>query len=520
MTKLAKDGDMEAYQYSEVKRWTKKVPGRNIFNLHKVFVPINSNNRHWSCIIVNMTKRTITYYDSLHYNGDKYLRVMEKYLQDEWQNTTLGNPPTTPWILSDNGTNTPYQGNGYDCGVFVCRFAVRLHRENPAEAETFCADRYRKTVHDAIVDPESLRGYIYADQAGNNTEIPGEQKPNKAEPIPVASPPIRRFQTPLSAQSSPNPTQLSSSEGKGREELITKFLTPQSQRATRPHWKQYAEYSDRNSELHRLCIWGENAAMGVFRGRLKSLISDITVRVGIIKCRRVQQPDGHTRYDVFILKETLDRVDSGQIMDEASRQFNWKQRRHLQFNIRNRLRSKRSPMEISTRNPGPNHQKAKPTHEVRQKQPLSLGSLNINGINSKRTGMKFLLQLANFDCLCLQETKQRPGDWQLKFSGYTSFVSMGDHGANERGLGILVRNRFDCRPIGKASAFWQFVEVSGRDLDQPVILGNTYIPTTSRKQVLHKLSLAINQIRCEYNNHIIFLGGDFNTTPEVLETYI
>ena len=60
MTKLAKDGVMSAYQYFEVRTWTRKVSGRNIFNLDKVFVPINCNNSHWSCIIIDMIRKTIT----------------------------------------------------------------------------------------------------------------------------------------------------------------------------------------------------------------------------------------------------------------------------------------------------------------------------------------------------------------------------------------------------------------------------------------------------------------------------
>ena len=78
MTKLANNGDMDTYEYSNVKRWTRIVPGRNIFKLHKVFVPINSNNSHWSCIILDMQTQKATYYDSLHFSGDKYLRIIER----------------------------------------------------------------------------------------------------------------------------------------------------------------------------------------------------------------------------------------------------------------------------------------------------------------------------------------------------------------------------------------------------------------------------------------------------------
>ena len=112
MTKLANDGDMDAYEYSGVSRWTRKIPGKNIFKLHKVFVPINSNNSHWPCIILDMPKQKATYYDSLHFSGDKYLRIIERYIRDEWENTSPDNLPSPPWVFSDNGTNTPYQGNG------------------------------------------------------------------------------------------------------------------------------------------------------------------------------------------------------------------------------------------------------------------------------------------------------------------------------------------------------------------------------------------------------------------------
>jgi Ulp1 family protease len=36
------------YNYGNVSRWSKKLPGKNIFNQKKIFIPININNWHWT----------------------------------------------------------------------------------------------------------------------------------------------------------------------------------------------------------------------------------------------------------------------------------------------------------------------------------------------------------------------------------------------------------------------------------------------------------------------------------------
>jgi hypothetical protein len=52
------------YNYNQVSRWSRKVPGRgNIFNLKYIFVPINLDNSYWTLAVIFMEDKKIQYYD-------------------------------------------------------------------------------------------------------------------------------------------------------------------------------------------------------------------------------------------------------------------------------------------------------------------------------------------------------------------------------------------------------------------------------------------------------------------------
>jgi sentrin-specific protease 1 len=72
------------YCYRNVNRWSKKVPGKDIFNLDKMFIPINVRDRsHWIVAVIDMTKKKITIFDSYHYKYDNVLKALFQYVQDE-----------------------------------------------------------------------------------------------------------------------------------------------------------------------------------------------------------------------------------------------------------------------------------------------------------------------------------------------------------------------------------------------------------------------------------------------------
>ena len=60
------------YNFPNVQRWTKKV---DIFGQKKVFIPINISNRHWVLVLIDLTVKTIFFYDGFEANGDPYVTL-------------------------------------------------------------------------------------------------------------------------------------------------------------------------------------------------------------------------------------------------------------------------------------------------------------------------------------------------------------------------------------------------------------------------------------------------------------
>ena len=132
LTKLFDEGATNQYRYSNVKRWSKKVPGKDIFALDKIFFPMNLSNMHWACAVIYMQEKRIQVYDSMLGSGVDQLEGLMQYLKDEWRAKKGGELPNQDeWDLVTCKADTPQQRNGYDCGVFTCMFADFLSMGRP-----------------------------------------------------------------------------------------------------------------------------------------------------------------------------------------------------------------------------------------------------------------------------------------------------------------------------------------------------------------------------------------------------
>eukprot|EP00546_Thalassionema_frauenfeldii_P021885 CAMPEP_0178905878 /NCGR_PEP_ID=MMETSP0786-20121207/6520_1 /TAXON_ID=186022 /ORGANISM="Thalassionema frauenfeldii, Strain CCMP 1798" /LENGTH=448 /DNA_ID=CAMNT_0020577535 /DNA_START=249 /DNA_END=1595 /DNA_ORIENTATION=+ len=151
MTKLLNEGHADpnlngTYEYRNVKRWSKKVPGKDIFSLNKVIIPINQGGAHWVCAIIFVREKRIQMYDSLGGSGQAYLEYLFEYLKDEHRDKKKeALPQQDEWKLVPTQNDTPHQMNGFDCGVFTCMFADFLSRDCPLvfsqEHITQCRER-------------------------------------------------------------------------------------------------------------------------------------------------------------------------------------------------------------------------------------------------------------------------------------------------------------------------------------------------------------------------------------------
>ena len=89
ITKIRNEGNTlllhDEYQFDNVRKWSKKAPGGDIFKLNSMFFPINKNRNHWILAVVYMKKREIRIYCSLGLEDEcqEFVNAIFWYIQDE-----------------------------------------------------------------------------------------------------------------------------------------------------------------------------------------------------------------------------------------------------------------------------------------------------------------------------------------------------------------------------------------------------------------------------------------------------
>ena len=100
------------YNYKNVRRWSGKVPGGNIFNLKYILCPINTDNEHWSCAVISIQEKKIQYYDSLGQTDKNILGGLLQYVADEYLREHGRKMDVSGWEMVDCTKDTPRQRNG------------------------------------------------------------------------------------------------------------------------------------------------------------------------------------------------------------------------------------------------------------------------------------------------------------------------------------------------------------------------------------------------------------------------
>ncbi|XP_036063197.1 sentrin-specific protease 2-like [Onychomys torridus] len=114
--------------YCSVKRWTR---GIKLFEKEIVIVPIHQKV-HWSLIVIDLRKQSIVYFDSMGQTGQSICETIFEYLQNE--SKTQRNIELDPleWKrYSMTSKEIPQQLNGSDCGIFTCKYADYISRDQP-----------------------------------------------------------------------------------------------------------------------------------------------------------------------------------------------------------------------------------------------------------------------------------------------------------------------------------------------------------------------------------------------------
>ncbi len=121
-------GTGDKYSFKNVEKWTENM---NIFEMRRLYFPINITNKHWALAVVDMETKQICYYDSLEHSklnkrGYSYMEYLLRWLRD----VAGENHDMSKWEILKK-EKIPMQDNEIDCGVFVIMFCDFLSDDLP-----------------------------------------------------------------------------------------------------------------------------------------------------------------------------------------------------------------------------------------------------------------------------------------------------------------------------------------------------------------------------------------------------
>nr|URG86743.1 early in short days 4-like protein [Linum usitatissimum]URG86744.1 early in short days 4-like protein [Linum usitatissimum]URG86745.1 early in short days 4-like protein [Linum usitatissimum] len=115
-------GGKRTFDYRAVKRWTtERKLGYMLFDCEKIFVPIH-REIHWCLAIINKRDRKFQYLDSLKGKDLAVLENLARYYVEEVKDKSKIDIDISDWEY-EFPEALPEQLNGYDCGMFMIKYA-------------------------------------------------------------------------------------------------------------------------------------------------------------------------------------------------------------------------------------------------------------------------------------------------------------------------------------------------------------------------------------------------------------
>ncbi|KAK9076116.1 hypothetical protein SSX86_004449 [Deinandra increscens subsp. villosa] len=110
------------YDYKSVRRWTtQRKLGYSLLECDKIFVPVHKEI-HWCLAVINKKEEKFQYLDSLGGADKQVMRALAKYFVDEVKDKNGEDIDVSSW-QQEYVTDLPNQENGFDCGVFMIKYA-------------------------------------------------------------------------------------------------------------------------------------------------------------------------------------------------------------------------------------------------------------------------------------------------------------------------------------------------------------------------------------------------------------
>ncbi|KAF5175209.1 Ubiquitin-like-specific protease esd4 [Thalictrum thalictroides] len=110
------------YDFKAVRRWTtQRKIGYGLIECDKIFVPIHKEV-HWCLAIINKKDQKFQYLDSLKGRDSKVLNILARYYVDEVKDKSAKDIDVSSW-KHEYVDDLPAQENGWDCGMFMIKYA-------------------------------------------------------------------------------------------------------------------------------------------------------------------------------------------------------------------------------------------------------------------------------------------------------------------------------------------------------------------------------------------------------------
>ncbi|KAH7513368.1 hypothetical protein FEM48_Zijuj12G0192700 [Ziziphus jujuba var. spinosa] len=110
------------YDYKSVRRWTtQRKLGYGLIECDKIFVPVHKEI-HWCLAIINKKDKKFQYLDSLRGKDTRVMKILARYYVDEVKEKSGKDINVSSW-KQEYVEDLPEQENGFDCGMFMIKYA-------------------------------------------------------------------------------------------------------------------------------------------------------------------------------------------------------------------------------------------------------------------------------------------------------------------------------------------------------------------------------------------------------------
>ena len=260
------------------------------------------------------------------------------------------------------------------------------------------------------------------------------------------------------------------------------------------------------SLLTQICLWSDSDISTSSVWNRLNLCMDSE---DICKIQRVQQTNGVVRFDLWVKTHKVSLV-LGKLREQRER-WAWYGREHRPYNVRRERNGNLSMVERLPFN-RPNDLMDGAIERIHPRRGINIGTLNIAGIKTKKTELRWLLNKHRIRCMALQETLHTPQQWAVRLPGYRWFGShcRTDRGPSERGVAIVVSQKLSAQVVGTPNAWMVFVRIFGDELDQPHILGSVYLPCREAREAKILLRAEVANLKGKFPRDPIIMLGDYN----------